>query len=71
MDRVESQPEMRLRIDLEKGTCVMGDFTCPISLPPHARDALVTGAWDTTGLLLERYEEVDAVAARLPYVRGF
>ena len=71
MDRVESQPETRLRIDLEKGTCVMGDFTCPISLPPHARDALVTGTWDTTGLLLERYEEVDAVAARLPYVRGF
>ena len=71
MDRVESQPETPLRIDLEKGTCIMGDFTCPISLPPHARDALVTGAWDTTGLLLERYEEVDAVAARLPYVRGF
>jgi 3-isopropylmalate/(R)-2-methylmalate dehydratase small subunit len=71
MDRVERRPETRLRIDLEKGTCVMGDFTCPISVPPHARDALVTGAWDTTGLLLERYEEVDAVAARLPYVRGF
>jgi 3-isopropylmalate/(R)-2-methylmalate dehydratase small subunit len=71
MDHVERQPETPLRIDLEKGTCVMGDFTCPIALPPHARDALVTGAWDTTGLLLERYEEVDAVAARLPYVRGF
>jgi len=71
MDRVETQPETRFRIDLEKGTCVAGDFTCPISLPPHARDALVTGAWDTTGLLLERYEEVDAVAEKLPYVRGF
>jgi 3-isopropylmalate/(R)-2-methylmalate dehydratase small subunit len=71
MDCVERQPETRFRIDLEKETCVMGDFTCPISLPPHARDALITGAWDTTGLLLERYEEVDAVAARLPYVRGF
>jgi 3-isopropylmalate/(R)-2-methylmalate dehydratase small subunit len=71
MDRVEKEPATQLRLDLEKGTCVMGDFTCPISLPPHARDALVTGAWDTTGLLLERYEEVDAVAARLPYVRGF
>jgi 3-isopropylmalate/(R)-2-methylmalate dehydratase small subunit len=71
MARVESQPETRLQIDLEKGTCVTGDFAFPISLPPHARDALVTGAWDTTGLLLERYEEVDAVAERLPYVKGF
>ena len=30
-----------------------------------------TGAWDTTGLLLDRYDEVDAAAARLPYVSGF
>ena len=71
MDRVETRPDTRFRIDLEKRTCVADDFTCPISLPPHARDALVTGAWDTTGLLLERYEEVDAVAEKLPYVRGF
>jgi 3-isopropylmalate/(R)-2-methylmalate dehydratase small subunit len=71
MDRVETRPDTRFRIDLENRTCVAGDFTCPISLPPHARDALVTGAWDTTGLLLERYEEVDAVAEKLPYVRGF
>ena len=46
-------------------------FRCPITLPAHARDALVTGAWDTTGLLLERYEEVNAVAEKLPYVGGF
>ena len=31
----------------------------------------VTGAWDTTGLLLDRYEEVDAASKRLPYVSGF
>jgi 3-isopropylmalate/(R)-2-methylmalate dehydratase small subunit len=37
----------------------------------HARDAFVTGAWDTTALLLERYGEVNAVAGRLPYVAGF
>jgi hypothetical protein len=33
------------------------------------RDALATGAWDTTGMLLDRYEEVDAAAARLPYLQ--
>ena len=26
-------------------------------------------AWDTTGMLLDRYEEVDAASARLPYVQ--
>ena len=71
MDLVEKQPDAQLKIDLQAGTCESGGFRCPISLPAHARDALVNGTWDTTGLLLERYGEVDAVAARLPYVAGF
>jgi 3-isopropylmalate/(R)-2-methylmalate dehydratase small subunit len=71
MTRVEAQAGAFLRVDLQSGTCTQGDFTCAVSLPSHARDALVSGAWDTTGLLLERYDEVDAVAERLPYIRGF
>lgn len=71
MARVEKRPDLRLRIDLEARTCEADGFRCAIALPGHARDALVTGAWDTTGMLLEKYEEVDRVAARLPYVAGF
>jgi 3-isopropylmalate/(R)-2-methylmalate dehydratase small subunit len=71
MDRVEKQPDARLRVDLEAGTCEVDGFRCAVSLPAHARDAFVTGAWDTTGLLLDRYGEVDAVAAKLPYIAGF
>ncbi|MGH9257077.1 MAG: 3-isopropylmalate dehydratase small subunit [Vicinamibacterales bacterium] len=71
MERVEKQPDARLRIDLQAGTCETDGFTCVVALPAHARDALVTGTWDTAGSLMERYDEVDAVAARLPYVGGF
>jgi 3-isopropylmalate/(R)-2-methylmalate dehydratase small subunit len=71
MQRVEARPEGRLRIDLEAGTCETDDFRCAIRLPGHARTALLTGAWDTTGMLLDRYDEVDRAAARLPYVAGF
>jgi 3-isopropylmalate/(R)-2-methylmalate dehydratase small subunit len=71
MERVEERPTATLRIDLHAGTCDLEGFQCAISLPGPARDALVTGSWDTTGLLLGRYDEVDAVAARLPYVNGF
>jgi hypothetical protein len=46
-------------------------FMCRVSIPPNARDAFTSGAWDTTGMLLARYEQVDAAAARLPYVTGF
>lgn len=68
MARVEAHPDSVLRLDLPAGTCTVGDVDCAIDMPAHARDALITGAWDTTSLLLERYEEVDAAAARLPYV---
>jgi 3-isopropylmalate/(R)-2-methylmalate dehydratase small subunit len=71
MDRVERQPDARLRVDLQAGTCEIEGFRCAVSMPLHARDALVSGAWDTTGLLLDRYGEVDAVAAKLPYISGF
>ncbi len=71
MERVEERPDATLRIDLQGGTCELDGVSCAIALPPHARDALVTGAWDTTSLLLERYEDVDAVAARLPYISGW
>jgi 3-isopropylmalate/(R)-2-methylmalate dehydratase small subunit len=71
MEKVDAHAEAVLRIDLWAGTCEIGDFSCAITLPPHARDALMTGAWDTTSLLLERYDEVDATAATLPYVGGW
>jgi 3-isopropylmalate/(R)-2-methylmalate dehydratase small subunit len=71
MEQVEARPDAMLQIDLQQGTCLLDRVSYPIALPSHARDALVTGAWDTTSLLLERYEAVDAVAARLPYVSGW
>jgi 3-isopropylmalate/(R)-2-methylmalate dehydratase small subunit len=70
-DLIERSPETEVRIDLTAGTCVASDLRLQVSIPPNVRDALVTGAWDTTGLLLDRYDEVDAAAKRLPYVSGF
>jgi hypothetical protein len=40
-------------------------------LPAAARDAFLNGSWDATGLLLENFDEVRAVAERLPYVSGW
>jgi 3-isopropylmalate/(R)-2-methylmalate dehydratase small subunit len=71
MERVETRPDMRLRVDLQAMTCEADGFTCALSMPANVRDALITGAWDTTGLLRASYDEVDAVAARLPYLQGW
>jgi len=71
MAEVEANPRSVMRVDIAAGTCEVGSRRCSIGMPPNARDALVTGAWDTTGLLLSHYDVVDAVAAKLPYVAGF
>jgi 3-isopropylmalate/(R)-2-methylmalate dehydratase small subunit len=60
-----------MAIDLDALTVTAPGVTAPISLPDSTRRALMTGEWDATGLLLDRYDEVQTVAARLPYLRGF
>jgi len=71
MEMVERNPKTILHVDLPAGTVEADGFSCDVTLPQKTRDALVTGAWDTTGLLLAKYEEVDATAAKLPYIGGF
>jgi 3-isopropylmalate/(R)-2-methylmalate dehydratase small subunit len=68
---VEAAPETNVVLDLVAGTVAAAGRTLAASLPPSARDALVTGAWDATGLLLEDYGQVEETAQRLPYVSGF
>ena len=69
MDLTEAQPLTSFEVDIVAGRCTAADVHCAVSLPPNVRDALTTGFWDTTGMLLDRYEEVDATAARLPYLQ--
>ena len=71
MERVEEHPGTIIRLDLPSDSCEVEGFTYDIRLPTNTREAFITGAWDTTGQLLERYEEVNAVSARLPYIGEF
>jgi 3-isopropylmalate/(R)-2-methylmalate dehydratase small subunit len=71
MALVERDPKTALKIDLKAGTCQAPGTTIAIAIPEHVRDTLMTGSWDTTGLLLDHYEQVNAVSARLPYLSGF
>jgi 3-isopropylmalate/(R)-2-methylmalate dehydratase small subunit len=71
MTLVASDPAREVSVNLETMTCTTRDYTCRLAMPAHARDAFVSGAWDTTGMLLDRFDEVRDVAARLPYVSGF
>ena len=71
MTRVEANPSLEVAVDLDRMTIAAGDSTYPIALPPAARESFLDGTWDATGLLLDRFEDVEAVAARLPYLNGW
>ncbi len=58
-------------VDLSTRRITTGELSVPLTMPEAARDALTSGAWDATGILLADYDDVAATAARLPYIAGF
>ena len=66
-----SDPAATLTLDLTAMQVVVGDMAIPVRLPNAARESFLDGSWDATGLLLERYDDVRAVAGRLPYISGW
>jgi 3-isopropylmalate/(R)-2-methylmalate dehydratase small subunit len=68
---IEQAPETTIEARVETGLITAGALTIAGALPPAVRDAFLKGEWNPTATLLDRYEDVSAVAQRLPYVNGF
>lgn len=69
MGLVEAGPAIEVAVDLDRMAVAAGPQTFPIALPAAAREAFLDGSWDATGLLLDRFEDVEKVASRLPYLQ--
>ena len=68
---VEATPSLELTIDLDALQLRGRDWQMTIALPAAARESFMDGTWDATGLLLDRFEEVEQTMKRLPYVSGW
>ena len=68
---IEQAPETIVEADIESGVVTAGPLRLPASLPAALRDAFLSGQWNPTTMLLDRFDDVRAVAKRLPYVSGF
>jgi 3-isopropylmalate/(R)-2-methylmalate dehydratase small subunit len=71
IDVLQKDSAAKVSVDVGAATVTCQGRTIQAAIPRSAQEALVTGAWDGTGLLLDDAEGVQAVAARLPYVTGF
>ena len=64
-------PQAEFVVDLEARRVTTAGLTVGFTMPEPARQALMSGAWDGTAMLLANYDDVTATASRLPYVTGF
>ncbi len=71
MESVESVPETRFTVDLSTNTLSYGNNKVPFDLPASHKNALMTGAWDSTAVLRANLTRVKEVASKLPYMSGF
>jgi 3-isopropylmalate/(R)-2-methylmalate dehydratase small subunit len=71
MQLAESAPDTKMILSVRDLVVSVGSETFPVRIPAADREALLNGFWDATGLLLDRFDEVRAVASRLPYLNGF
>ena len=68
---IETAPQTSMSADVASGTITAGPLTFSATLPAALRDGFLSGQWNPTAMLLANFDEVQAVAARLPYIRGF
>jgi 3-isopropylmalate/(R)-2-methylmalate dehydratase small subunit len=68
---IERDPTTHVVVDVAGLRVDAAGRQLPLGMPAVAHQALVTGQWDATGLLLDDFDQVEAVAKRIPYVSGF
>jgi 3-isopropylmalate/(R)-2-methylmalate dehydratase small subunit len=71
MAAVEANPQAELTVSVGEQSVEVNGQKYQASVPAGAREAFTAGTWDATGLLLDDFDRVRAVAQSLPYVSGF
>ena len=65
---VETTPDVMIAADVASGAITAGPLRLAAALPAALRDGFLSGQWNPTAMLLDRFDQVRAVAARLPYL---
>jgi 3-isopropylmalate/(R)-2-methylmalate dehydratase small subunit len=70
MALVEAAPATELRVDVKNLRVEAPELSVEATMPASAHEALVSGLWDGTGLLIADFDAVREHASTLPYVTG-
>ena len=62
-------PQTEMTLDLETMQVRCGDFVTSVSMGSGARKMLITGTWDSCGVLVNNVNQISATASKLPYLQ--
>jgi 3-isopropylmalate/(R)-2-methylmalate dehydratase small subunit len=68
---IEAAPGTPIEAHVDSGTIAAGPLRLHAEMPAALRDAFLSGQWNPTAMLLEDFDQVRGVAAKLPYISGF
>lgn len=68
---IEEAPETTIHIDLTSHSLAAGPLKLEAALPEAYRNALLSGTWDSTAVMLANTEKICKTAQSLPYMRHF
>ena len=68
---VEKHPDRLVEVDVERREVRFNGRVLQAGIPDGVRHQLVSGAWDSMGVLLEAGDQIERTARALPYVSGY
>lgn len=68
---VEGNPDVAVEMDIASAKVTIGDDTIQANYPDGPKNALLSGTWNATAVLLEAADKIDDTAASLPYINNF
>lgn len=68
---IERTPDVTIQANVDSGVVTAGPLTVQAEVAATLRESFISGQWNPTAMLLDRFDEVRAVASRLPYIDGF
>ncbi|MBD2019046.1 3-isopropylmalate dehydratase small subunit [Leptolyngbya sp. FACHB-36] len=66
--RLTADPQSEIQVDLDAMQVRCGDVVAAIALGDGPRKMMLSGTWDACGQLVAQADQIEATAARLPYL---
>src|SRR6476646_1699552 len=67
-EAIATNPQAEVKVDLEAMQVQCGDLTIPVTMGNGPRQMFTSGTWDACGQLVAQASQIQATAAKLPYV---